>query len=256
MTKLERILAVSALAATAFLNVGCPSLSTLQTPRTVPEGEVRFAVGAETVGLAAEGDAVTFPQVEFGARYGVAENFDVGAKIYLLGAEIGMKWQFLRGGFDMAVAPAISFASFSASDGSGGSSTVSFLYLHLPFLMGANLSDRVTLSFGPKFMYALIFGDVTSSTGDADFDAVSGLFGGLYLGLPIRLGSAFWIAPEINVYTNLVNDGGDSFTVAIWQGGLGFYFGGPEQEEQAVQYGPAPPPPGQQSAPPPPPAAY
>lgn len=212
----------------------CPSLSTLQTPSTVPEGEVRFALGLEAVGASGEdvgGSSTSFvaPQFEFAVRYGVTDNIDLGGKIFAIGGELGMKYQFLEGSFDGAVAPSLSFISFSSSttavDGTTADESVSILYMHLPFLFGANVSDTITVGFGPKFMYVLAFGDVEVS-GEGASATMQGLMGGLYLGLPIQVGDAFWIAPEINVYTQLAVEDVDAFSDLVWQGGLGLYFGG------------------------------
>ena len=101
-------------AAMALTATGCPSLSTLQTPRTVPKGQVRFAFAPEVVGAHTTGDTATAPQTEFAIRYGVSDDIDIGAKLYLLGAEFGAKFMLLRGGLDLAVAPSASYFSFSS----------------------------------------------------------------------------------------------------------------------------------------------
>lgn len=192
-----------------FTLTACPSLSTMQTPRTVPTGQLRVAVAAEAVSVPSSDDAFTAPQVELGFRYGLSDSWDIGAKLYFIGAEFGAKYQFLRGPLDAALAPAVSFIAFSGGSGT----TAQVFYLHVPLLFGLNLSDRVTLGFGPKFLYAFINAGGTNRT-------ASGAMLGGYLGLPIRLGRAFWIAPEINVYKPF-----DSGTPLI-QGGLAFMFGG------------------------------
>ena len=166
---------------------GCPSLSTLQTPRTVPQGEVRFGLGFEAVGIktAAHTDSatgtttpsqsVTFPQFEFTARYGLTDNIDIGGKLYLIGAELGLKYQFLRGPLDVAIAPAASYISFGSSNDSS-SSSISATYLHLPLLFGLNLNENFALSFGPKLLYTIasITASDTSRLGRARRQPASG----------------------------------------------------------------------------------
>lgn len=252
---------------------GCPSLSTMQTPRTVPQGQVRFGLGFEAVGIktAARTDSstgttipsesVTFPQFELTLRYGVTDNLDIGGKLYLIGAEAGLKYQFLRGPLDVAVAPAASYISIGSSSGDT-SSSVSATYLHLPVLFGFNLNDNVAISFGPKFLYTIasISANDTSSRSSA---ATSGLWLGGYLSLPLKVGHAFWLAPEINVYRPLKED------VFVYQGGLALLFGGADPVPAATPppaWGPPPPgyappppgyqppPPGYQQPPPPPPS--
>jgi hypothetical protein len=201
---------------------GCPSFSTLQTPRTVPEGELRIAALAGGEGAPSD-EAHPGPseaQFELSARYGLSDRVDVGVKLYALGVEVGMKWLILRGGLDLAIAPAVSYASF---DDRAGTSFNAF-YAHLPILLGWNISDRVTLSFGPKLMFGYQFrsGDVVRE----DLLLIEGLLAGLYVSVPIRIGRAFWIAPEVNAYANLTN--GAVASITIYQGGIAFMFGGAE----------------------------
>ena len=213
--------------AVALACTGCPSFSTLQTPRTVPEGEIRFAGLAGGAGALSDerGPGPRAAQFELSARYGLSERVDVGVKLYALGIEAGVKWLILRGPLDIAIAPAVSYASF---DDQMGTSFNAF-YAHLPLLFGWNISDRVTLSFGPKLLVGYQFrsGDVVRS----DLLLIEGLLVGMYVSVPIRIGRAFWIAPELNAYANVTN--GDVGKVTIYEGGLAFMFGGPE---------PAPPP--------------
>lgn len=208
-----RALAVTALLS-AVVMTGCPSLSTLQTVDTVPEGQTRFALGAEAVG--AEGAAA--PQIEFAVRHGLSDTVDIGGKVYLGGLELGVKVQVMDSDWDMSIAPATSFIYVKADD-----EGVGVLYLHAPLLIGTDFSDTLSIGFGPKFLYALFFGDIV----DDDF-AVDGLMGGAYVNLPIRVSQSFWIAPEVNVYTPFTGDA--SFDTVLWQGGIGFLFGGGEGE--------------------------
>lgn len=205
------------------LATGCPSLSTLQTPSTVPKGKLRGAVGAEAVGIKSGGASITLPQLELGLRYGVTDNLDLGAKLYGFGGELGLKYQFLRGEIDGAVAPAVSYMSISASasgNGNTATSSLSILYLHLPILFGYNVSENVTLGFGPKAL--LVRSSAEAKGNDAKASATnSGFLGGAYVGIPLKLGDAFWIAPELNIYKAFSGVGG-----VLWQGGIGFYFGG------------------------------
>lgn len=238
---------------------GCPSFSTLQTPRTVPDGELRFAALAGGAGALSDaaGPGPRAAQFELSARYGLGDRVDVGVKLYALGVEAGVKWLILRGPLDIAVAPALSYASF---DDQMGTSFNAF-YAHLPLLLGWNISDRVTLSFGPKLMFGYQFrsGDVVRD----DLLLIEGLLVGMYVSVPIRIGRAFWIAPELNAYANVTN--GRVGDVTIYQGGIGFMFGGaepalpPDPDDDANDeahgrveaHGPVPPPPGySESAPP------
>ena len=232
---INRSLLLSGIALVGLLLSGCPSLSTLQTASTVPAGETRFAVGIEGFGIAVEDASITLPQVEFGVRYGVSDSIDLGGKVYLGGAEAGMKFQYLDGGMDGAIAPAISFMSISTGSGDT-SSSLSVLYFHLPFLFGAHMGDMLTLGFGPKFLGILAFGEATSGS-DTESAAGTGMMGGGYLQLAMQLGDAFWLAPEFNAYVPMTGDG--SFNGVLYQFGLGLMFGGAEPQGAAA----LPPPP-------------
>ncbi len=231
---------------------GCPSFSTLQTPRTVPEGELRFGALAGGAGaLSDEGGAgPRSAQFELSARYGLSERVDVGVKLYALGIEASLKWWMVRGPLDLAIAPAVSYASFDDQMGT----QFNAFYAHLPLLLGWNVSDRVTLSFGPKLMFGYQFrsGDVVRD----DLLLIDGLLVGAYVSVPIRIGRSFWIAPEINAYANVTNGAiGDQ---TIYQGGIAFMFGGADARpaddgdddagDDALE-----PPPGYERRPPPPP---
>jgi hypothetical protein len=226
MKPLRLALPISAL----VLVSACVSLSTLQTPRTVPAGEIRYVIGAEAIGVSSDVGRVYVPQFEFGARYGLTENLDLGGKLYFLGAELGLKYQFLRGALDAAVAPAASYISIGASAGdgdSGGSAALRVLYLHLPLLLGYNVSDRVTLGFGPKLLYGIASGTTMANSQTERSTGSGGLLGGFF-SVPLRVGNAFWIAPEVNAYRALEGGG------VLWQGGLAFMFGGAERPPGSV----------------------
>ncbi len=242
---------------------GCPSLSTMQTPRTVPQGQVRLGLGFEALGIktashtdstgqTVPGESLTLPQFEFAARYGLTDNMDIGGKLYFFGAELGLKYQFLRGPLDVAIAPAASYISIgSSSNGSSGS--ISATYLHLPVLFGFNLNENVVLSFGPKFLYTIASVTTSdSSSNDRSSAATSGLWLGGYVSLPLKVGHAFWIAPEINVYRPLKED------VLLYQGGLALLFGGADTTTPPQTLPPGYPPPAYPPPPgyPPPPPGY
>ncbi len=234
--KIKQLALVLGACGLAVYQVGCPSLSTLQTSRTVPQGQIRGAVAIEGVGIAAESDSIEGAQVEGSIRYGVTDFMDMHAKLYLVGAEIGATFQLVRGDFDMALATNISGIYIGAGD-----DTVGLLYPAVNLLMGVHASDSLTFQFGPKFTFGIAFGTATGASASS-----LGLMGGLYFGVPIKVGRAFWIAPEINVYSNLATSGVDSFSGVIWQGGLGLYFGGAEDEggdmDAPPPAGPMPPP--------------
>jgi hypothetical protein len=207
---------------------GCPSLSTMQTPSTVPKGNVRLGFSAEQVKFTDGDVAITLPQIEMTVRYGLTDDLDVGGKLYLVGAEAGIKYQFLRGPLDLAIAPAASYFGVSSngttSTGEPATGGISVIGLHVPLLMGFNVNDRLTIGFGPKFLYLITTASAQSGSATASDSSGTALIGGFF-NLPIRVGKAAWIAPEINVYKAMSG----TIPGLLWQGGVAFLFGGAPQ---------------------------
>jgi hypothetical protein len=240
-TGLAALVSATLAAALALGSTGCPSFSTLQTPRTVPKGKFRQALGLHMVSLRTnDGSKLILPVVEAGGRYGISDAVDIGGKFAYAGyfsAEGGLKFQVVRGALDVALAPAVSFLAFNGGS-QGEENGFTFFHLHLPLLMGMQLSDDVVLGFGPKFLYSTM---KESSSGTSSEVLFSGTNLGGFVNLPIEIGRGFWIAPEINVYTPARDFGGS----ASVQGGLTFMYGGHEfrQDPNApppVYYDPSP----------------
>ena len=96
----------------AQLAAGCVSLSTLQTARAVPEGELRPAVGVSVGSVSAPKSqtSLTLPVPEVGLRYGLGGGRDFGIKASPLGSQVEAKQELISsGGFVLALAPALAF---------------------------------------------------------------------------------------------------------------------------------------------------
>jgi hypothetical protein len=83
------------------LLTGCASMSTMQTARTVGDGNFELEIGGGAVNTdiaLGELDTLSFsaPFIEVGGRYGITDKLDVGAKLTLIGtATADVKYQFL-----------------------------------------------------------------------------------------------------------------------------------------------------------------
>jgi hypothetical protein len=234
----------------ALLAAGCASYSTFQTPRVVPSGLTREAVGVSIIRFQTDdGTRYTVPVLETGGRYGVSDRVDIGAKLgysllQFISAEAGLKVQVLQGAFDLAVAPAVSYVTFGSStaDDSVPASRATFFHLHVAAPMGLNLGDALTLGFGPKYAYSSMSGsfDQGNTTG-----LVNGSFVGGFFSLPIRIGNGVYLAPEINFLRPMDNLNG--YTQV--QGGIVILYGthriasDPPPPQPPPQPPPAPPPP-------------
>ena len=104
----------------SMLLSSCASVSTMQTPGVVPEGDLRWSIA--TSGTGSDGEHVSStaePNFEGGVRYGVAENVDIGLKLDFLGAQIGAKYQFLKGNFDLALDLEVGYQWLKSKDTGG-----------------------------------------------------------------------------------------------------------------------------------------
>jgi hypothetical protein len=230
-----------------LLGMGCASYSTFQTPRVVPRGVTREAVGVSIIRFQTDdGTRYTIPMLETGGRYGVGDRVDIGAKLgysllRFISAEAGMKVQVLQGPFDLAIAPAFSYVTFGSStaDNTTPASRAEFFHLHLAAPMGINLGDAFTIGFGPKYAYS-------SMTGSFDQGMATGLVNGHFMGgfvnLPFRIGNGVYLAPEIN-FLRPMNDLSGYTQV---QGGIVILYG-----THRIASEPPPPPPPPPVSPPP-----
>ena len=210
------------LLALAMLFAGCPSMSMLQTPRTVPRGKFRGAVNLAASGPAVDRDSGA-PALELGLRAGLTDHLDIGFKLSILYLEVGVKMMALRGPVDVAAAPTVSLS---------GGYDVTF---QLPIIFGVNIGERLILAFGPKLM-------------TWTHDSATALYTGFFVSLPIRVGGAFWIAPEFNWYAHAAGPldarplgcgdfgvCGAGFTEDLFSVGIALLFGGPEHRSQEAE---------------------
>ena len=200
----------------------CASVSTMQTAGTVPEGEIRWAIASTGTGGSGETKASADPNFEAAVRYGAAENLDIGLKVNFLGAQAGVKYQFLRGDFDLSLGFEAGY-QWVRTNGTEKPST-HVIELHLPLLMEYHFNPYVGLMFGPKLLGLVRFDqDAREDIWQKDN---SGLYVGLALGLPLRLTDGIWFQPEFNIYGNAYDKAGNTFNNCIWQAGVSVFFGG------------------------------
>jgi hypothetical protein len=256
------------LGALATFCLGCPNPNTYTTPRTIGSGRVSHSVAAEAWGFSVPGTSSnggattvtgtlpTFPT--YTLRIGVGDFAEIGARLAnasSLGADI--KVNFLRSAFlDLAIDPSGQVFQFSESSG-GTTSSVSVFYLHVPLLVGLNLSRSLTLVLAPGFTYGFASTAVSSSGGQDQASGTTGALGRLGFGLDIRMSPGFALHPEITFLRTL-----ESEATTLYILGIGFNFGampnyddvGGGPPEQPATGGYPPPPPG--GYPPPPPGGY
>jgi hypothetical protein len=204
--------------ACAGLMLGCPNPNTYGTPRTIPKGAITHTLALEGVYISSKAPAVslglpTLPSYHL--RYGVSDNIDIGASVRnlsTLGAD--MKWNFVRGDFDLALNPGLQYVGIASDKGSAH-----IFYLHAPVLAGFNLSDdfSIVANLGIVGAVGAVTGTISGNNGAS---AGTGLLGRAGFGLNIRTSKDFAIQPEVS-FMRRFDDSNAIFGVF----GLGFTFG-------------------------------
>ena len=208
---------------------GCPSFSTMGLARPLKPGSMQIVIAPEAEGGTINGptgQATGFvPQGELALRYGVNDWFELGAKIWLIGAALEGKFGLLRsptmdGGLDLSVAPSLSYLGITSSSGTLSLSTIS-----VPLLVGINFGGN-QLVLAPKVVDVIGAGP----------GGISHLITvGTSLGLALKLGPEFRLMPEITlIYPTAGQSFGGILEPPIVQLALGMMFGGSYEASQQV----------------------
>ncbi len=150
----------TALALSALLLGGCPTLLTTSRARTAPPGttEAWVAVGAYRTVLVngtssgTERSLQWMPLFDFGARIGLGERSDLSLRLGLGGASVGPRFQLHRSaspdaGIDILVEPSLGVTGVLPSERGG---IVSGGYAALALPVGFNLGDGAQLVLTPR----------------------------------------------------------------------------------------------------------
>jgi hypothetical protein len=240
----RKLLAVSIAVVGLAVMTGCPSASTLGLARTLDQGQGQFALspGLTNVAWAGTNSSLSVPQIEVAVRYGITDNFEVGAKAWFLGAQIEGKVGLLRSngesGVDLALNPALSYLGTSFSSG-GTTANAGVTTISLPLLAGFNFAGH-QLMIGPKLVDQIYYAGAESSGTGA---AVTGnvLFAGSSFGFALKLSNSFRVMPEVSVLYPVANSTGAAFN-PMFQVGVGFIFGGYSATPRVAPEVPARPP--------------
>jgi hypothetical protein len=181
---------------------GCPNPNLYTTPRTLNPGDLQLQVAAEGIGASfntstttenANGNGTTtqsssasflLPMIPtIGVRYGVAEGFELGARVANFDTLAGdAKIRLLKGTVDLALDPGLQFiylGGVSSTDSQGNTQSVSagVVYFHVPLLIGFNVSPTVSLVASPGFVYAVTTASVDTSNQQQEAALTSGVLG-------------------------------------------------------------------------------
>jgi hypothetical protein len=252
---------VAASGGALFLLTGCPNPNLYTTPRTLEPGKLQWNVAAEGIGVnfdyatvdaagnpTTKSASVILPNLpSFGVRYGVVDGFEIGAHLQnMVTGELDGKIRLLKGTFDVALDPGVQAFNYSVN-----SDSITVAYLHLPLLLGLNLSKSVSIVASPGFAWAVVAGTVSDNNGIQGASATSGAIGRLGVGFDFRIGQHFALHPEITFMKAF-----SSTDALFYVFGLGFNFGAmPDYSDLEPGGGgggntPPPPPSGPAPAPP------
>jgi len=184
--------------------------------RTVDPGKLQVSVSP---GL--QGNNTYIPQVELAVRYGVSERVDVGARLFLPGAEVDARFALLRApslksGVDITLAPSLAYVYPFSSTVPG------LLFPSLPLLVGFNLGGS-QLVLGPRVGYIINTEQPVTLQSLAD-----NIVAGSSLGLAIPAGPVLHVVPEVSVLHRVGYPFGS--TTTAFHGGIGLVFGGYARE--------------------------
>jgi len=191
---------------------GCASTG---MARTLDPGHFQFSVSPSaqlSLGGSAFGSNVPVPELELGARYGVSERIDVGARLYFPGAEADVRFGLLRApslrsGVDLTLAPSANFLFLSPDTP---------WLVSLPLLIGLNL-DGGQFTLGPRVSYVLPGREGSGNT----------LLVGTSVGYSFPLNSSIRFSTELSMLTPPTAFGVDG---VLCRAGIGFIFGGYAEE--------------------------
>jgi hypothetical protein len=242
-----RLLGIVPCAGALALLTGCPNPNLYTTPRTLNPGDVQVQVVPEVIGVGynqttttttgqttTQSASAVAPMVPTaGVRVGVADGFDFGARLTNLSTlSLDGKIRLIKGTVDLAVDPGLQGVYYAANGDTAG-----IVYLHVPLLLGFNLSENTTIVLVPGFVYSAATATVSNGNGGVSgVSSATGVMGRLGLGLDVRVSKRFAIHPEVTVMHQF-----SDLNAYIVVGGFGFNIGAqPDYSDLAGGGGGAP----------------
>ena len=227
--KRTKIYALSAAASCLFFLYGCPSTSTLKSARTLDKGKLRFAVAPEYSVFSLGGEPLQNPQIELAARYGLTDNIEIGAKLWLPGLQADVKYALLRSedmnsGWDLSINPGFGYIGGISGTATGEGSDLHVLTFYLPFLAGYNIGGGNQIVLGPKLI------NQTWLTSDDSSETINLLYAGSSFGFVWKYSDGVRLIPEVSfgipVLRTLTGVGTDASASGIlFQAGVAVEFG-------------------------------
>lgn len=173
-------------------SAGCPSTTVYRSADPVPRGKWRVGGALGLGGQTDRAQKTRSPSghLELSARRGVSQNVDIGAKLYMLGAEANATWRIARGSkWSYAIAPSV--GGIRTPENAVVVDAIN-LFIGINGVASRPLSQRWTLSVGPLSGWGLYWPETGGSA--------QGLWLGAFAAGEARLGTRWRITPELGFY--------------------------------------------------------
>ncbi|MBI1860137.1 MAG: hypothetical protein HYR96_04365 [Deltaproteobacteria bacterium] len=224
----------TALLLTLGLVTSCANLSTLQTARTVPPKTIEGFFGggsyqspqfSDLVNKATgSSEKLNLPYVEVGARYGIIDNLDVGAKITIIGTMAAdAKYRLLSlGGFDIATGLSLGYLTISQDTKAttGSTTTATIIDTMVPLYVSFEPIEWFAIYASPKIWGRFVSG--TTTTFATFYAATAG----------VKLGKNFGVMLEATQGNSL---GGVEFSMTQVNAAFFFQISPPEAVKPAAE---------------------
>ncbi|MBT8493823.1 MAG: hypothetical protein KJO07_12240 [Deltaproteobacteria bacterium] len=179
----------SLLLALVVAGLGCPPPAVYQSADTLEPGKWQLGGGLGVGSLRDDEQQIRVPtgDLQLFARRGVIPDLDLGLRLYSVGLEASVKYRFHRDLWSLAVMPGLS----ALGTNENALTTKAFhSFLTVPMLASRRLSERWSVSLGPKVITGLYW----STTSEPNF----GLQVGGYSMFGLHLGR-WTVMPEIDL---------------------------------------------------------
>lgn len=148
----------------ALFSVGCISMSTLQTARTLEPDQTQQSFGGGVYNSKTKSGTVeletNLPYMEYSVRHGFFKDFDAGFKLTIIGAyQVDAKYQLLdKSGFVMSVGGGIAYMEYKVTSGST-ETKVTYIDGIVPLYLSYDFTPGFAMYVSPKYILRSISGD-------------------------------------------------------------------------------------------------
>ena len=163
-----KIIFLGILIAQTLLSLGCVSMSTLQTARTLEPNQTQqsFGGGVYNSKIESGGSSIetNLPYMEYSIRHGFLKDLDAGLKLTIVGAyQADMKYQLLESShFVMSVGAGLAYMEYKITSGQQDTK-VKYIDAIVPFYLSYDFNPSFSLYMSPKYILRTASGD-TSGT--------------------------------------------------------------------------------------------